>query len=111
MANGKIDVDVKVVRDVSKGLKEDVDDIEQLINEIAEIEDEIRAAWVSNYTESFVECIEETRQKMIRTKNSIGNISSSLDQTATSIERTENELRNIFGNSGGFSGSGGSHRF
>lgn len=106
---GKIDIDVKAVRKVANGLKDDVQTMSDVIRQIKVIEDEIRTAWVSQYTESFIECIEETRLRLEKTEEALDDVSVSLETTAKNVEDTEKRVNDIFFNgfSGGGSGGGG----
>ena len=106
MAIGTIDVDVKVVRDVSGGLVKDAASIDEIIEELNKIEEEIREAWKSRYTEEYIECLTDIRKKLIKIHDSVVDISSSLNKTADSVERTEQKLNNIFTSGGGGSSEG-----
>ena len=107
MVTGSIDIDVKVVRDVSSGLVNDAQSIDDIIYELTKIEEEIRDAWKSQYTEEYIENITSTRRRLQNIHDSVINISGSLTKTADSVEETERNLNRIFSTGGGGS-SGGS---
>lgn len=95
MATGKIDVDVRVVKDLSKELMTNGENMDQIIAEMLDIEDEIREAWVSSHTEAYIECLEDVRKELTRTNNSVKKVSETLMQTARNIEDTEMRLIQI----------------
>ncbi len=110
----RIDVDVDVLNSVAQNLLNDSADINDIAQRLERVEEKIREAWDSRYTERFIDIIEDVRRSITNTSRSIEEVSSSTENAALEIERQEAAIRNAIeanhSSVGGGNGSFGSGR-
>lgn len=105
---GKMKIIPLEVKLAANTLRQSAERLSRNFNTFNDIEEEIESAWKSQYTRGYLDCLDETEERLRKAKRSIVIIAGRLDGIAAAVEEAEAELERIMSCNGSGGGGGGS---
>lgn len=100
-----MDINVGAVRTIIRNLKNYSEDIKEQADAIDTIRDKIYCYWSSESSQKYLNCMDETYQKLLAQRTELNNVITRLETLIDEVVEAERKLENIFSGRGSGGGS------